>query len=126
MTVAPACTKKARGVGKGPPGVVASTTLMTPVSPAVAAVPTTKLAVNVPSGLMVHCLLTTSTKSTSPPCGLSWQFRTVAALTNPPPVMLTVPQPGGALAGDITIAFAASGLGTFVYPDAPDDHEPPE
>lgn len=109
----------------GPPGVVASLTKTLAASVGVAEGPTVNPAVNVPAPFMVQVLLTTSAAVSPPPVVIE-QLRTVPVETNPPPVRLTIPQPGGASVGDITIAFAKLGDGTFVNPDGPDENEPPE
>jgi hypothetical protein len=70
---------------------------------------------------MVQVLLTMSALGNVPLVKLNEQLRAPAGLLNPPPVMLTVPQPGGALVGYIEIS--TFGVVTFLYvPEV----EPPE
>lgn len=100
MAAAVAFTKKVPSEN-GLPEVVWSSILMAPLSPGVAVVATVNPAVSVPLAFMVQALLTTSPGGKVDPVKLNVQARTDAALVNPPPVMLTVPQPGGAFVGAI-------------------------
>lgn len=81
-----------------------------------------------PLASIVQVSLTTSNKSTSDPVGLTAQFRTAPVLWNPPPVMLTGPQLGGALCGDIKSGPQPVGVSaaTFLNAASADGKDPPE
>ena len=87
--------------------------------------PTTNPAVNVPFPFMVQVLLTASVGTNVPP-RVNEQVRTVPVLVNPPPVMLTIPKPGGAVVGEIAIVpTIVVGSDTFQKNVAP-EKKPPE
>lgn len=80
---------------KGPPGVVGSSIFMVPACPDVAVSETAKPALKVPEGSMVQVLLTISGSVSVPAVMITAQLLVLPVETNPPPVMLTDPQPGG-------------------------------
>ena len=90
--------------------------------------PTTNPTVNMPVVSIVQVGLTISDTKSSDPVGLIAQLRTTVVLVNPPPEMLTVPQPGGAPCGDIKSGPTPVGVfaATFLNAANADEKVPPE
>lgn len=100
---------------KGVPGVVASFTSSVLLCGGVAVSDTVKPPVNTPEASMAQVWLTSSGAVRVPPPRMEIVHgRELPVETNPPPVMLTVPHPGGAVVGDI----ATTGVAVKVNPDA--------
>jgi hypothetical protein len=106
---------------KGVPGVVASFTTSVLLCPGVAVNDTVKPPVNTPEASIAQAGLTSSGSVSEPPEMEIVHGRTLPVETNPPPVMLTVPHPGAAAAGDIT----TTGVAVSVNTDAL-EMDPPE